>query len=412
MPRRALLLVPLVALLGRPGQAKAGPLTIAVNTTMANANGMLSATAAFTIDTGTTATPTTSFTAPDGKTYNGRVFNQANGPPIVVYDFNDFSIAGRVEVSLTGMNPIAFLTTNNINIGGTLNANGQLFDGTKGGAGGPGGGNGGAVNQDGSAAPRANTGQGMHGGNNNLPGGGGGGGYGGTGGAGTSAGPMVGNTKGGDGGAMYGQSDLSVLFGGGGGGGAKGASAVGGGGGGGAIMLFAEGDLTISGSVTANGGRSSAAGANYGGGGGAGGSILLEDCLPGEIQISGRVSATGGTGGDATTMAGAGGGGAGGRVYIADTTVSLDRVFVGGGDPGDNSGSNKAGAGMMGTKMQGMSLDCGTPEPSSFVLLVAGIGIVAAFRMKVARPWMRQHRPAASNHGRRISSGTGCLARK
>jgi hypothetical protein len=190
---------------------------------------------------------------------------------------------------------------------------------------------------------------------------------------------------------MYGQRDLSVLFGGGGGGGAKGASAAGGGGGGGAIMLFAEGDLVISGSVTANGGRSSIANANYGGGGGAGGSILLEACLAGEIQISGRVSATGNTGGDATTMAGAGGGGGGGRVYIADPDVSLNRVSVNGGGPGDNSGRIKAEAGMMGTKAQGMSINC-TPEPSSFVLLVAGIGIVAASRMNVARPWLRQTR--------------------
>jgi hypothetical protein len=391
MLRRALMLVPLVLLLERPGQAEAGPVMISVNTTMANANGLLDATADFTIDTGTTATPTTSFKSPDGHTYNGRVFNQANGPPIVVYDLTDLSISRRVDVSLTGMNPIAFLTTNNITISGMLNANGQAADGNKGGAAGAGGGNGGAATKDGSAAPRANTGQGMHGGNNTIPGGGGGGGYGGTGGAGTTAGQAVGNTKGGDGGAMYGQRDLSVLFGGGGGGGAKGASAAGGGGGGGAIMLFAEGDMLISGRVTANGGRSSIANANYGGGGGAGGSILLEDCLPGEIQITGRVSANGGNGGDATTMAGAGGGGGGGRVYIADPDVSLDKVFVDRGGRGDNSGRIKAEAGMMGTKAQGMSINC-TPEPTSFVLLAAGIGIIAASRMKVAGPWLRRTR--------------------
>ncbi|HEV3310446.1 MAG TPA: hypothetical protein VG815_08005 [Chloroflexota bacterium] len=385
MLRRALLLVPLVLFLGRPRQAEAGPVMISVNTTMAKANGMLDATASFTINTGTTATPTTSFTLPDGQTFNGRVVNQANGPPIVVYDLTDLSIARRVDVSLTGMNPIAFLTTNNISISGALDANGQNADGSRGGAGGAGGGNGGVATKDGSAAPGANTGQGMQGGNNTIPGGGGGGGYGGTGGAGTTAGQAVGNTKGGDGGAMYGQRDLSVLFGGGGGGGAKGASAAGGGGGGGAIMLFAEGDLSISGAVTANGGRSSIADASYGGGGGAGGSILLEDCLPGEIQIKGRVSARGGAGGDSTTMAGAGGGGGGGRAYIADPDVSLDRVSVNGGVRGINSGKAQAEAGMMGTKVQGMSMNC-TPEPSSFVLLVAGIGILAASRMKVAGP--------------------------
>ncbi len=47
MLRRASLLVPLVLLLGRPGQAEAGPVMIPVNTTMANANGMLNVTTAF-----------------------------------------------------------------------------------------------------------------------------------------------------------------------------------------------------------------------------------------------------------------------------------------------------------------------------------------------------------------------------
>ena len=384
MLHRTLLLVLLVRLLARPGEAEAGPVMISVNTTMANANGTLDVTAGFSINTGTTASPTTSFKTPGGQTFTGRIFNQANGPPIVVYDLTDLSIARRIDLSITGSNPIAFLTTNNMNINGILSANGQPPDGSTGGAAGAGGGNGGAATRDGSAAPKANTGQGMAGGNNTLPGGGGGGGYGGTGGAGTTAGQAVGNTRGGDGGAMYGQRDLSVLFGGGGGGGAKGASAAGGGGGGGAIMLFAEGDMNISGRVAANGGRSSIAAANYGGGGGAGGSILLEDCLPGEIQITGRVTANGGNGGDATTMAGAGGGGAGGRVYIADPDVSLDRVFVNGGERGINSGSAQAGAGMMGTKAQGMSVNC-VPEPSSCVLLIAGIGLVAASRMKVVR---------------------------
>jgi hypothetical protein len=168
-------------------------------------------------------------------------------------------------------------------------------------------------------------------------------------------------------------------------------------------MLFAEGDMSISGSVTANGGRSSIADANYGGGGGAGGSILLEDCLPGEIQITGRVSARGGAGGDSTTMAGAGGGGGGGRVYIADPDVSLSRVFVDGGVRGINSGRAQAEAGMMGTKAQGMSMNC-TPEPSSFVLLVVGIGIVAASRIKAACG------RKARNPKSEISSGCGIFA--
>jgi hypothetical protein len=88
MLRLALLVVPLVLLLGRPRQAEAGPVTIPVNTTMANANGTLGVTADFTINTGTTAAPRTSFTL-DGKVYNGRVVMQANGPPIVVYDLKN-----------------------------------------------------------------------------------------------------------------------------------------------------------------------------------------------------------------------------------------------------------------------------------------------------------------------------------
>ena len=143
MLHRTLLLVLLVRLLARPGEAEAGPVMISVNTTMANANGTLDVTAGFSINTGTTASPTTSFKTPGGQTFTGRIFNQANGPPIVVYDLTDLSIARRIDLSITGSNPIAFLTTNNMNINGILSANGQPPDGSTGGAAGAGGGNGG-----------------------------------------------------------------------------------------------------------------------------------------------------------------------------------------------------------------------------------------------------------------------------
>ena len=385
MHRCALVSVSLFQLLGWLGQAKAGPIMISVNTTKADDNGVLNVATGFTIDTGTNAKPATSFKTPDGQTYNGRTVTQANGPSIVAFDLIGLSIQKNVDLSITGMNPIAFVTSEDINIFGNLDASGQPADGNNGGAGGAGGGSGGGASKDGSAAPGVNTGQGKAGGNNIIPGGGGGGGYGGRGGAGTTAGQAVGNTQGGAGGAAYGQSDLSVLLGGGGGGGAKGAMAAGGGGGGGAILLFSEGTMTISGSVSANGGRSSILNFSYGGGGGAGGSILLEDCRAGDIQLTGKVFARGGNGGDSTTMAGAGGGGGGGRVYIGDSTVELTRVFVDGGRGGDNSGAIKPENGTMGTKTLGMSEDC-VPEPSSYVLLIAGIGILAGYRLKKGAP--------------------------
>ena len=138
MLHRTLLLVLLVRLPARPGEAEAGPVMISVNTTMANANGTLDVTAGFSINTGTTASPTTSFKTPGGQTFTGRIFNQANGPPIVVYDLTDLSIARRIDLSITGSNPIAFLTTNNMNINGILSANGQPPDGSTGGAAGAG----------------------------------------------------------------------------------------------------------------------------------------------------------------------------------------------------------------------------------------------------------------------------------
>ena len=183
--------------------------------------------------------------------------------------------------------------------------------------------------------------------------GGGGGGYGGIGGAGGAA--YNGTPIPGDGGGAYGdKTSLRVMMGSGGGGGEAGGykgngdKGGDGGDGGGAIILRADGTITVNGLISANGENG---GQGYGwrwrkwawysgggGGGGSGGGILL---YAKRIIISGRVRAEGGDGGSHDPLEGAwgfgggGGGGSGGRIKIIGETVSIrGRVSVAGGSGG------------------------------------------------------------------------------
>jgi hypothetical protein len=173
--------------------------------------------------------------------------------------------------------------------------------------------------------------------------GGGGAGYGGDGGDGGNEGGN--GSQGGDGGSAYGsQTDKEVEMGSGGGSGGSdydGEASGAGGDGGGAIILRADGNINIEGTISSNGeaGEDVTDADGYaagGGGGGSGGGIFLY----GEsIVVAGTISAdggNGGTGGTGTSYgAGGGGGGGGGRLKIIGESVSITGTLsVSGGEGG------------------------------------------------------------------------------
>ncbi|MGH7378162.1 MAG: hypothetical protein ACREKK_12165 [Candidatus Methylomirabilales bacterium] len=122
------------------------------------------------------------------------------------------------------------------------------------------------------------------------------------------------------GGAVNGNAGLVPLMG--GSGGAGGGPDVnitsanrggGGGGGGGAVLIYATGSVTVSGTITAiggNGGNGYTSGAegSGGGGGGSGGAILLQS---GTVTASGTLTTAGGSAGTSSGNAAGGVGGAG-----------------------------------------------------------------------------------------------------
>lgn len=222
----------------------------------------------------------------------------------------------------------------NATIAGTLSASGA--DGALGLGGtrvNPGGGTGGAV--DGTAGNVLFEGtaptEGKSGDADNKGGGGG---------AGYSSGG-VGGGGGGTGGTGFTISNFDKEFllwygalyaGSGGGGGHIGG---GGGGSGGLLIIDIEGDLTCTGSITANGGDGEDDSDDAGGGGG-GGLVIIR--VAGNADFtSGTVTANGGDGGDGDTKGGGGGGGGGavfifcGGEYTAPTTLTATGGALGAG---------------------------------------------------------------------------------
>ncbi|MGH7380609.1 MAG: heparin lyase I family protein [Candidatus Methylomirabilales bacterium] len=156
------------------------------------------------------------------------------------------------------------------------------------------------------------------------PGGGGGGTFATAGGTGTDV------PDSGAGGIVTGNAQLVPLAGGSGGGGGGADSDIasvggGGGGAGGAVLIYATGSVTISGTIAAvggNGGNGFGSGAG-GGGGGSGGAIILQS---GTVSASGTLTTLKGNGG---TPAGSPAGGAGG-----DGRIRIDGLATGGTVPG------------------------------------------------------------------------------
>ncbi|MGH7408668.1 MAG: DUF2341 domain-containing protein [Candidatus Methylomirabilales bacterium] len=167
------------------------------------------------------------------------------------------------------------------------------------------------------------------------PGGGGGGGFA------TAGGQGPDTIDGGYGGSVNGSARLVALAGGSGGGGGGPDTGIalpsrggGGGGGGGAVLIYATGSVTVSGTITAvggNGGNGHTSGieGSGGGGGGSGGAIFLQS---GTVTASGTLNTAGGLAGTSTATAGGGAGGTG--------RIRIDGLATGGTVPG-TPGSSK-----------------------------------------------------------------------
>ena len=209
--------------------------------------------------------------------------------------------------------------------GTTGGAGGTALGGASGGGGGGphsslaggGGGGGGTGNPSGTGGSGAST-DGATGGQ----GGGGGGAPDATPGGGAGGGFALAGTRGstdvdaGYGGGVTGNAQLVPLAGGsGGGGGAPDLDIAsvhrggGGGGGGGAVLIYATGSVTLTGTITAQGGNGGNGGDGSGGGGGSGGAVLIQS---GTVTTTGTLTTAGGTGGTGP----AGGAGGSGRIRI------------------------------------------------------------------------------------------------
>jgi len=210
-------------------------------------------------------------------------------PDCGIFNFTTVNIPSGVAVTFTKNSkntPVCFLAQGDVTIAGTIDVSGidGLVSGVPGAAG-PGGYDGGyggaALSQGGKG-----SGPGGGGGGINLSGGGGGGGFG------TAGGQYYGE---GAGGPAYGNASLVPIIGGSGGGGGAGTSSGrggGGGAGGGAIMLASSGNLTVSGSITANAGNGYNSCGGAAGGGGSGGAVKL---LANAISGNGNIFARGGS---------------------------------------------------------------------------------------------------------------------
>jgi hypothetical protein len=221
--------------------------------------------------------------------------------------------------------------------GATGGGGGAADSSLAGGAGGAGGtgnplGLGGSGGQDdGGVAGQGGGGGGASGGG---PGGGGGGGF-------YTAGAQGPDTiDGGFGGNVTGNARLVPLAGGSGGGGGGPDTTInahrggGGGGGGGAVLIYATGSISVSGTITAAGGNggngyTSGSDGSGGGGGGSGGAILIQS---GSVTATGTLTTAAGSAGTSTGTAAGGAGGIG--------RIRIDGLAAGATVPG-TSGASK-----------------------------------------------------------------------
>ena len=264
----------LAILLMAPGLASAqlNPLSYAPLDSGLGLNPILAGTATASIVTTATSAQFTYGTT----VYNAVMTPQPGGPAIAVFTFTNVNLGGlATALTITGTNPVAILSHQNITTipiainGGAGNAG---VAGTAGVGGGAGGTNG-------------HAGVGPSGGAAGISGGGGGGGNGGAGGTAAGTGGGAGGPAnvtnllvGGGGGAIELGAVNAVSFGGttaitaNGGGGSTGGAGNGGGGAGGQIYIHAKQVIPLaSQTITANGG-----GATNQGGGGAGGKIIID----------------------------------------------------------------------------------------------------------------------------------------
>jgi len=266
--------------------AQLNPMSYAPLDTGLGLNPILSGTATASIVTTSTSGTFTYGTT----TYNAVMTPQVGGPDIAVFTFTNINLGGlATALSVSGTNPVAILSQQNINMLPVI-INGVTSAAGSGGAGGLGGSNGGG---------KGVAGGGASGGGNGTSGGGGG--NGGAGGNGAGAGAGTGGAA----------SVSNLLVGGSGGGGS---SFGGGGGGGGAIEIGAVNAISFSGTapITANGGAAVATGVGGTGqgGGGSGGLIYIHGRqvtpLPTQtFSVNGGASQTNN-----------GGGGGGGKIII------------------------------------------------------------------------------------------------
>lgn len=257
---------------------------------------------------------------------NGAAHPGWNG---TILTLESLTLAGGATLNVTGTQAFQLVTTGNIAIDGTLNANGgngangfPNQPGRAGGTAGPGGfaggdsgGNDGHVGDMG-AGPGGGGGGNVDGATANSGGGGGGGGH-------LAAGAAGGSSNGiaGAAGALYLSIPTNLIGGSGGGGGSAEDDPIigvleggddsggGGGGGGGAVRMTAGGTLVVSatGVINANGGDGGSAGGDgSGGGAGAGGSIeLLAPAVPtnnGALNVNPGTPGTGNANGGAGSV--------------------------------------------------------------------------------------------------------------
>lgn len=294
------------------------------------------------------------------------------------FECASLTLSGSIAFSNTAA-PLIIKVTGPVNVTGVFNMNGGngtnlnigTFAQVFGGEGGPGAGDGGGEDGfsvlypgldtnsvGGTFDTSAGRGEAANGGNLGCGDGGGGAGFKATGVIGSSCG---GNGPGAAGGTVTAASIFSGTFRGGVGGGAGGDAPAGsfgaGGGGGGAIHIIAGGDITVSGSITANGGNGGAGGPDGGGGGaGSGGVIWLQSL--GNIDISGAISVLGGTGGT-ITAGGAGGNGGVGFIRLDDA----DGTITGGGSfPGADT--NSVSSPIRISESLKSDISCGTVKPN------------------------------------------------